>query len=258
MKYKPYVFALAIVVLLACIVYVLIMKPAEPMVKVTPAEAEKLTKATVIKYQDSEGAELTVAYAGDLVQVSGLGYNEATLRQTPAASGVKYMADDGLVFHSKGDEVILETPQARLFLGREVGSEEIVEIPTPDNPPVTDTVPATTTATSSPLLVGKWQFESGTNDGEAITLAKPEEYALTFAADGTVAGDTDCNGFGGTYTVEADTLTLSDFMSTLMFCEGSSEQVFTDLLSRQAFTIDSLTDTVLRLTADNIELQFSR
>ncbi len=257
MNYKPYAFVAAILVLLACIVYVLALDTAEPSVTITPAEAEKFTKATTLLYRNDEGTDLIVAYAGDLVRVTGFGYNEATLRQVPAASGVKYEGTDGLVFHSKGDEVLLETPQARLFTGREVTTvEEASPVVTEELPVPPPTPAASTTATST--LIGVWRWQSGTNDGADITLTNPEKYTLTFTTEGTVSGATDCNGFGGSYTQADGTLTMTDFMSTLMYCEGSTEQTFTNLLSRQTLTMQTISDTELVLESGSLSLRFTR
>jgi heat shock protein HslJ len=255
MKYKPYLYAIAVLILLLCIIWVWWLEPTPPTVSITPAEAEKLTKATIIKYANAAGEELTVAYA---VQVTGLGYTEATLRQVPAASGVKYEADDGLVFHSKGDDVILETAQTQLFMGQEVGSVEILSPSIPEEFVVPTSVDATSTATTTASIVGTWRYVSGSNADSAIALVNENEYALTFAGDGSVSGDTDCNGFGGTYTATDATLTFSDFMSTLMYCEGSSEQTFTAFFGGQTLTIDTLTDTTLTLSTDTLTLQFAR
>jgi len=38
--------------------------------------------------------------------------------------------------------------------------------------------------------------------------------------DGQLNGNVGCNGFGGEYEVDGDTIKLGPVMSTMMFCEG--------------------------------------
>ena len=45
---------------------------------------------------------------------------------------------------------------------------------------------------------------------------------LAFSADGTAGGDTGCNSYGGDYTVEGDTLSFGEMVSTLMACEDQA------------------------------------
>ena len=47
-----------------------------------------------------------------------------------------------------------------------------------------------------------------------------------FNKDGSIAIGTDCNTMRGTYTVQGNTLTFSQMISTKMYCEGSQEQEF--------------------------------
>jgi len=70
------------------------------------------------------------------------------------------------------------------------------------------------------------------NDDTTTVPKKPGVFALDFSADGKVSGTTDCNGFGGSYTLGADnTIAWGPFMSTLMYCDGSQEAVFTKSVS---------------------------
>ena len=45
---------------------------------------------------------------------------------------------------------------------------------------------------------------------------------MAFSADGTAGGDTGCNSYGGDYTVEGDTLSFGEMVSTLMACEDQA------------------------------------
>jgi putative lipoprotein len=61
------------------------------------------------------------------------------------------------------------------------------------------------------------------------------EAGLSFKEDGTVTGNSGCNGLGGNYKVEGDQVTFDQITSTLMACddarmaqEGAVHQVLTD------------------------------
>ena len=91
-----------------------------------------------------------------------------------------------------------------------------------------------TVPTGTPSLTSKpWKWVSALyNDGTEIKPKKPDAFVLTFKSDGTFGASTDCNGVGGKYSIGANsTITFSDMISTLMYCEGSNEQDFTKILS---------------------------
>lgn len=73
-------------------------------------------------------------------------------------------------------------------------------------------------------LIGSWKLVSyGPADAQTPAL-EGTEAGLTFNEDGTVTGDSGCNGMGGSYTVEGDQITFSDIVSTLMLCDLLMEQ----------------------------------
>jgi heat shock protein HslJ len=53
-------------------------------------------------------------------------------------------------------------------------------------------------------------------------------------------GTTDCNGVGGKYTLGASSsITFGQFMSTMMFCEGSKEAEYSaQLMNTSSYTLD--------------------
>jgi heat shock protein HslJ len=65
------------------------------------------------------------------------------------------------------------------------------------------------------------------------TVARPvekEAFTVTFV-DGRVKATTDCNGFGGAYTVDGHKIQFDDKMAmTRMYCEGSQETEFVKML----------------------------
>ncbi len=74
----------------------------------------------------------------------------------------------------------------------------------------------------------------------------PEAFGLTWPEPGRVAVQTDCNSMMGSYQLdETGTLQFSEFATTLMYCEGSQEQMFAAML--QAVRGYEHTDDELRL-----------
>lgn len=59
-----------------------------------------------------------------------------------------------------------------------------------------------------------------------------DKFTITFKKDGTFSASTDCNGIGGEYTVKGSAISFKDMMSTLMYCEGSKESYFRDILTQ--------------------------
>ncbi|HKY54558.1 MAG TPA: META domain-containing protein [Anaerolineales bacterium] len=73
---------------------------------------------------------------------------------------------------------------------------------------------------NSNSVVGTWRLVSY-GAGENLTPAAQDvDTTITFTEDGKIEGNVGCNGFGGDYTVEGNTLTFGPIVSTLMFCEG--------------------------------------
>lgn len=86
-------------------------------------------------------------------------------------------------------------------------------------------------APTAALTAKTWHWvEARYEDGRILTPKRVDAFTLTFNADGSFGITTDCNGGGGTYTNQNGTLTLGDMMSTLMFCEGSQEGEYQQLL----------------------------
>jgi heat shock protein HslJ len=250
-------YSIAVILLLALLgvtVWLLGRTDAPQSVSVSAEEMGYLDQAEGVRYQSIDGEVVTVKYADELARVVGGQYDQVVLRQVPAASGVKYEGEQGLTLWTKGDEVRIETPQALAFLGLEVSEEGVVATPeiVPDTPPAA-------TSTEATVITGiTWLWKEAVVAGEVVSATKPTEFSVTFAADGQLAGDTDCNGFGGSYTQENNIVTLGELLSTMMFCEDSQEEVFRGLfispLTVEAVSAESMT---LR-NADGDSIEFTR
>jgi len=69
------------------------------------------------------------------------------------------------------------------------------------------------------------------SDTKEVKPQKQNAFTLTFTGDSTFSATTDCNGVGGEYRTEGNTIAFSKMMSTLMYCDGSQEALFTEMLS---------------------------
>lgn len=96
------------------------------------------------------------------------------------------------------------------------------------------------TAGASASLLGSWKLTAYGLADATTPAVEDTEAGLNFNEDGTVTGNSGCNGLGGTYTVEGDQVTFSEIISTLMACddprmaqEEAVHQVLTDTASFQ-------------------------
>ena len=108
-------------------------------------------------------------------------------------------------------------------------------------------------------LVGTWKL-TAYGPAESPTPAVADvEASLTFNEDGTVTGNSGCNGFGGNYTVEGDQITFSEIISTLMACDdprmAQEEAVHQMLTDAASFKIEGST---LTLTNNGMVLVLTR
>jgi heat shock protein HslJ len=107
-------------------------------------------------------------------------------------------------------------------------------------------------------LVGSWDLTAYGSEGSTSPALTENESGLTFNEDGTLSGNSGCNGFGGEYTVDGDQIEFGPISSTLMLCDspimGQEEAFFQVLMETATYEIegDRLTitndDRVLVLT----------
>ena len=75
-------------------------------------------------------------------------------------------------------------------------------------------------AGGSPATIqGQWELVSHGSASSQTPAVADVETSIEFL-DGQVSGNVGCNGFGGEYEVDGDTLKFGPVMSTMMFCEG--------------------------------------
>jgi heat shock protein HslJ len=112
---------------------------------------------------------------------------------------------------------------------------------------------------SSASLMGPWKLTSYSRADVLTPAVTDTEAGLIFKDDGTVTGNSGCNGLGGNYKVEGDQVTFDQITSTLMACddarmaqEGAVHQVLTDTAT---FKIEGNT---LTLTNNDVVLVLAR
>jgi len=71
----------------------------------------------------------------------------------------------------------------------------------------------------SESVSGTWSLVSYGDPANQTSAAPDVDTSIEFK-DGQMSGNVGCNGFGGKYEVDGDTIKFSDVVSTLMFCEG--------------------------------------
>jgi heat shock protein HslJ len=69
------------------------------------------------------------------------------------------------------------------------------------------------------------------NDGREVEPEKANAFTATFQKDGTFTATTDCNHLSGSYTTGEGTIAFNNFAFTKMYCEGSQENLFMQLLN---------------------------
>lgn len=101
---------------------------------------------------------------------------------------------------------------------------------------------------ASASINGQWSLVSYGPADSQVSAAPDVDTSIEFTSDGTLNGNVGCNGFGGDFTVDGDTITFGPIVSTMMFCEGPvGEQEAATLLvfhESASFVLDGDTLTV--------------
>ena len=107
-------------------------------------------------------------------------------------------------------------------------------------------------------LQGTWALTAYGPEGATTPVAADSQASIAFNDDGTMTGNSGCNGFGGEYSVEGDQIEFSGLVSTLMACEEplmtQEGTVFKVLDGTASYNIDG--DT-LTITKDGTALVFT-
>lgn len=109
---------------------------------------------------------------------------------------------------------------------------------------------AACTGGSSPSVQGGWKLISYGSPGNQIPSVPDVETSIEFDSEGRMSGNVGCNGFGGDYTVDDDTITFDQVIATMMFCEGPvGEQEAGTLAVLQKSAVFALDADTLTITS---------
>jgi heat shock protein HslJ len=76
---------------------------------------------------------------------------------------------------------------------------------------------------------GEWTLISYGNASNPTPALPDVETSISFNKDGKFGGSVGCNSFGADYKMDGDQITFGSIVSTMMFCEGISDQESTVL-----------------------------
>ncbi len=124
---------------------------------------------------------------------------------------------------------------------------------TPDTTATTETMSPDTTATaggtSSAVDGTKWQLTEYGAEGSMTNASG--EVTLVFGPGDTVGGNSGCNSYSGTYTLDGETFSVSNVASTMMAC------IDNDLMTQEgAFTGALTTATGLTIDGDTLTITY--
>jgi heat shock protein HslJ len=142
-----------------------------------------------------------------------------------------------------------------LYMYWALGNDSVAQ---PDQPIVGENLDGEADPSRMSLTMTTWRWQNALyNDGREVKPSKPEAFTLKFKNDGTFSATTDCNGAGGNYVATGETLTFSGIVSTLMYCEGSTEGQFLELLTNTSgYHFTSRGELVLDLKFDSGSVVF--
>ncbi len=96
-----------------------------------------------------------------------------------------------------------------------------------------------------------WQ-KTVMSDGSVVTPKVADKFTITLGTDGNLSGTTDCNGFFGSYSLGSDgVLSFGPLASTMMFCDGSQEQVFVAAVQKVVSYSTDATGSLMLSLANN-------
>jgi heat shock protein HslJ len=101
-----------------------------------------------------------------------------------------------------------------------------------------------------------WISTQYNNDSSVMPL-KPDVFTITFDDDKRVKIGTDCNRMQGAYKVKLNQIQFGDFFSTRMYCKGSQEKLFEEMLKKvSSYSFTSRGQLILELKYDSGSIVF--
>jgi len=98
-------------------------------------------------------------------------------------------------------------------------------------------------------IQGQWKLISyGSVPNQTPAIADVDTM-IEFDSEGRMSGNVGCNGFGGDYTVDGDTITFGPVMTTEMFCFNVADQESGTFAVLQGVTSFELDGNMLTITS---------
>lgn len=133
--------------------------------------------------------------------------------------------------------------------------EEIPEVVPPNEIP-SGTPPEIPSGKKGVSVRGtNWVWQSIQSGDIKTEVKNPSVFILTLDAEGRFTSTTDCNSVTGSYVLEGESLTFKDMASTLMYCDGSQENIYTQGLGKVSMYRVEGNTLILSLT-DKREMVF--
>lgn len=101
---------------------------------------------------------------------------------------------------------------------------------------------------TSASIEGQWELVSY-GPSSSQTPAQPDAETSIEFIGGQMSGNVGCNGFGGEYELDGETISFGPVVSTMMFCEAVAEQESTTLAVFQENATFSLDGDRLTITS---------
>lgn len=109
--------------------------------------------------------------------------------------------------------------------------------------------------TPSPLFGTSWVWVSAVDNG-TTTTPKNDKFVLSFGEDNHVSSKTDCNSLMGSYKLNGSLFSFGPLAMTMMFCDGSQEGVYAQLLAK--VTTYTVQGNTLVLNFDKGSMTFTK
>lgn len=260
---KQTIIIIIILVVLVGAAALLFNRGAAPEPEVPETVATSYSDGTTV-------VEATFDNVNETVTFSHPSLGETTLPRAVSASGARYAnEDESLVFWEHQGELTITEDGETLFAGpaqnhnsSRSNRTEGVSNPDVDQDGQTDIEVGTTDpgeGSTDDGIIHTWVWtQTVMNDDTVITPQETGAFTLTLEADGSAHGTTDCNSFTGSYELGADdAIAFSPLAMTRMFCEGSQEAEFTDMLTEaDHYFMDENGNLVLLLPFDSGSVLF--
>ncbi len=172
------------------------------------------TEAVEASFMCGVGKRLDVTFTGEKAAVK-VGANTYNLVQQPTGSGYSYSGDSHSL-RGKGKDATWTEPNGEELSCFEFDPANPPQVQPPVSPPITRGLPGT-----SWRLV---QFQSSDDSIGTKIPPNPEKYVLTFASDGSLSAQLDCNRLAGKWEAQPSSptgggLTISGGAMTRALCQ---------------------------------------